>query len=67
MASGNSMKLSTIPITLRNGRVRAEAVKYDRTCQTCGAAIYQGVLCASCWVKCFEKSYGRVTAKGGSK
>lgn len=22
--------------------------KYDRTCQKCGAAIYQGVLCAKC-------------------
>ena len=25
--------------------------KYDRVCQTCGAAIYQGVMCAACWSK----------------
>ncbi len=23
---------------------------YDRACVKCGAAIYQGVLCAPCWV-----------------
>jgi len=23
--------------------------KHDRVCQTCGAAIYQGVMCAACW------------------
>jgi hypothetical protein len=23
--------------------------KYDRVCQTCGTAIYQGVMCAACW------------------
>ena len=23
--------------------------KYDRVCQTCGAAIYQGVICSACW------------------
>ena len=23
--------------------------KYDRVCQTCGADIYQGVMCAACW------------------
>lgn len=28
MASGNSMNLSTIPCTLRNGRVRAKAGEY---------------------------------------
>ena len=25
--------------------------KYDRVCQTCGAAIYQGVMCAACWAR----------------
>ena len=26
-----------------------ETTEYDRVCQTCGAAIYQGVMCAACW------------------
>lgn len=40
MESGNSMKLSTIPITLRNGRVRPVAREYWRLVLT-GRMIHQ--------------------------